>query len=296
MRSFPHLLAARQRWGLLPVNLRAVLFVSVGAILLTIMAVFVKILGERLHTAQLMFSRALIGFLIFAPLLIAKDGIDVIRTKRPGMHFQRGFWGACGNYCFFFGITHLVLADAMALQFSRPLFMILLAFLFLGEVAGRQRIAVTFAGFCGILIMLQPFSGGFDPNGIVAVAGAVFGGMVVISIKKLGTTEPTRRIIFYYAFYTTLFSAIPAYLYWIPPTWEEVPVLVLIGILGIMGQSCITHGFTLGEATVTVPFDYMRIVYSAIFGVLLFAEVPSWWSIVGATLIVGSNLYLLKRG
>jgi len=130
----------------------------------------------------------------------------------------------------------------------------------------------------------------------VAVAGAVFGGMVVISIKKLGTTEPTRRIIFYYAFYTTLFSAIPAYLFWIPPTWEEAPVLVLIGILGIMGQSCITHGFTLGEATVTVPFDYMRIVYSAIFGVLLFAEVPSWWSIVGAILIVGSNLYLLKRG
>ena len=186
------------------------LFVSVGAILLTIMAVFVKILGERLHTAQLMFSRALIGFLIFTPLLIAKDGIDVIRTKRSGMHFQRGFWGACGNYCFFFGITHLVLADAMALQFSRPLFMILLAFLFLGEVAGRQRIAVTFAGFCGILIMLQPFGGGFDPNGIVAVAGAVFGGMVVISIKKLGTTEPTRRIIFYYAFYTTLFFGNPS--------------------------------------------------------------------------------------
>ena len=77
--------------GLLPVNLRAVLFVSgYCGILLTIMAVFVKILGERLHTAQLMFSRALIGFLIFTPLLIAKDGIDVIRTKHS-VYFQRGF-------------------------------------------------------------------------------------------------------------------------------------------------------------------------------------------------------------
>ena len=73
----------------------------------------------------------------------------------------------------------MVLADAMALQFSRPLFMILLAFLFLGEVAGRQRIAVTFAGFCGILIMLQPFGGGFDPNGIVAVTGAVAAAVAV---------------------------------------------------------------------------------------------------------------------
>ena len=174
--------------------------------------------------------------------------------------------------------------------------MIILAFLFLGEVAGMRRIAVTLVGFAGIVIMLRPFAGGFDPDGIVAVAGAVFGGLVVISIKKLSNTEPTRRIIFYYAFYTALFSAIPAAYFWITPTWAEVWVLLLIGILGILGQSCITHGFTLGEATVTVPFDYMRIVYSAIFGILLFAEIPNWWSVAGAALIVGSNLYLMRRG
>lgn len=259
------------------------------------MAVFVKVLGERLHSAQLMFSRALIGFLIFAPWLLAKDGIQVIRTKRQGMHLQRGFWGACGNYCFFYAITHMVLADAMALQFSRPLFMILLAFLFLGEIAGNRRIAATVVGFAGILVMLRPFGAGFDPDGIVAVSGAVFGGMVVISIKKLATTEPTRRIIFYYAFYMALFSAIPAAWFWVTPTWSECWVLVLIGFLGILGQSCITHGFTLGEATVTVPWDYMRIVYSGIFGIFLFAEIPSWWSIVGAVMVVTGNLYLLKR-
>ena len=118
------------RWALLSSRVRAILFVSAGALLLTVMAVFVKILGERLHPAQLMFSRAMIGFLIFAPWLLLRDGLDVIRTNRPGMHLMRGFWGSCGNYCFFFAITHLVLADAMALQFSRPLFMIVLAFCF----------------------------------------------------------------------------------------------------------------------------------------------------------------------
>lgn len=288
--------ALQQSWSLLSPKVRAILFVSLGALLLTVMAVFVKILGARLHPAQLMFCRALIGFLIFAPWLLAKDGIDVIRTARPAMHLQRGFWGACGNYCFFYGVTHLVLADAMALQFSRPLFMIVLAFLFLGEVAGARRITVTLVGFAGILVMLRPFGGGFDPDGLVAVAGALFGGLVVICIKKLSSTEPTRRIIFYYAFYTALFSAGPAMWFWIHPTWPEVWVLVLIGFLGILGQSCITQGFTLGEATVTVPFDYMRIVYSGIFGILLFAEIPSWWSVAGAALIVGSNLYLMRRG
>lgn len=284
------------RWERLSGNVQAVICVSAGAVLLTVMAVFVKILGHRFHPAELMFCRSMIGFLLFAPLLVAREGLNVIRTMRPGMHLLRGFWGACGNYCFFYAITHMVLADAMALQFSRPLFMIVLAFLFLGEVAGMRRIAGTFAGFAGILIMLRPFGGGFDPDGLVAVAGALFGGLVVICIKKLSSSEPTRRIIFYYAFYTTLFSAIPAAIFWVTPGWGDAGVLLLIGFLGICGQSCLTHGFTLGEATVTVPFDYMRIVYSGIFGVLLFAEIPSWWSVAGASLIVGSNLYLMRRG
>ena len=105
------------------------------------------------------------------------------------------------------------------------------------------------------------------------------------------------------AFYTGIFgntlatyAPIPAVIFWTTPTWNEIWILILIGFLGILGQSCITHGFTLGEATITVPFDYMRIVYSAIFGVLLFAEVPSWWSVGGAILIIASNLYLLRRG
>ena len=124
----------------------------------------------------------------------------------------------------------------------------------------------------------------------------------VLSLRKQEFIEacislglPTRRIIFYYAFYMMLFSAIPAAFFWTHPTRDEVWVLILIGFLGILGQSCITHGFTVGEATITVPFDYMRIVYSAIFGILLFAEIPSWWSVAGAALIVGSNLYLIKR-
>jgi len=282
-------------WARMSPNLKAVILVSVGAILLTVMAVFVKILGARLHSAQLMFSRAMIGFLLFAPLLLLREGVNVIWTARPGMHLARGFFGACGNYCFFYAITHMVLADAMALQFSRPLFMIILAFLFLGEVAGFRRIAVTVAGFAGILVMLRPFGGGFDPDGLVAVAGALFGGLVVIAIKKLASTEPTRRIIFYYAFYTAAFSAIPAALVWVNPTGIEWAMLLLIGFLGILGQSSITQGFTMGEATITVPFDYMRIVYSGIFGILLFQEIPTWWSVAGAALIVGSNLYLMRK-
>ena len=258
------------------------------------MAVFVKLLGERIHSFEIMFFRAAIGLAVFAPWLIAREGLDVVRTVRPGLHLWRGFVGACGNICFFYAITHMLLADAMALQFSRPLLMIVLAALFLGEAAGYRRTAVAIAGFCGIVMMLRPFGAGFDPDGLVAVTGALFGGLVVISIKKLATTEPTRRIIFYYALYTTFFSAVPAAFVWTLPNAGDLAVLVLIGLLGIVGQSCITHGFALGEATVTVPFDYMRIIYSAIFGIILFAEIPDVWSIAGAAIIIASNLLLIR--
>ena len=282
-------------WKGAPCNLRAVILVSVGAFLLTIMAIFVKHLGETMHSAQLLFFRALIGLLVFAPWLLARESVSILKTGRSLMHLQRGFWGACGNFCFFYAITHLALADAMALQFSRPLFMMVLAFLFLSEGITAQRIGATILGFLGIIIMLKPFGGEYDANGLVGVAGAVFGGLVVITIKKLATTEPTRRIIFYYALYTSIFSAIPALNFWVMPTFSESLVIILIGLLGIIGQTFITHGFTLGEATITVPFDYMRIVYSAIFGVILFSEIPSYWSALGASLIILSNLYLLRR-
>ena len=95
------------------------------------------------------------------------------------MHFVRGVIGTLGNICFFWTLTHMLLADAMALQFSRPLFMIPLALLFLGEVAGLRRTAITLVGFAGIALYARPFTAGFDPGAFVGAAGALFGALIV---------------------------------------------------------------------------------------------------------------------
>ena len=100
----------------------------------------------------------------------------------------------------------MLLADAMALQFARPLFMIPLALIFLGEIAGWRRSTVVVVGFIGILFYARPFTQGFDPNAFVGATGALFGALVVICIKRLQSTEPTRVIMFYYAFWNALFA------------------------------------------------------------------------------------------
>jgi len=100
-------------------------------------------------------------------------------------------------------------------------------------------------------------------------------------------------IMFYYALWNALFALIPAALFWVTPTLPQLALLTVVGILGIGGQSLITHGLTMGEATVLVPLDYSRIIYSAALGYLLFNEIPGPWSFAGMALIVACSLYLV---
>jgi drug/metabolite transporter (DMT)-like permease len=292
-------MAARARWAAMTPTAQGAVLVSIGSLTLVAMAMLVKFLGSRLSSFEILFFRSLIGFCFVLPLF-ARDPLEPFRTKRFGMHFFRGSSGALGNACFFWTITHMALADSMALQFSRPLFMMPLAFLFLGEIAGWRRSMVALVGFAGILFYARPFTSGFDPTAFVGASGALFGGLVVLGIKSLSKTEPTRVIMFYYGVWNTVFALVPAVFLWVTPTAPELALLVVIGFLGIAGQSMITHGFTKGDATALVPLDYSRIVYSALLGFLVFSEVPDRWNFAGMALIVAASLYLVitdkKRG
>ena len=146
--------------------MRGAFLVSGGAITLTIMALFVKQLGRDMSPLQIQFFRAVVGLAVVLPLF-RHDFVEPFRTKRPILHMTRGFLGASANACLFWGITHLLLADAMALQFARPLWTIPVAMIFLSEFAGLRRTAIAMIGFAGILIYARPFTAGFDPNALV---------------------------------------------------------------------------------------------------------------------------------
>jgi drug/metabolite transporter (DMT)-like permease len=271
---------------------RGALLVSAGSLTLVVMGMVVKVLGERIPTIEILFFRSLIGFFFVVPVF-ARDPLAPLRTGRQGMHFLRGGIGTIGNILFFWTLTHMLLADAMALQFSRPLFMIPLAMLFLGELVGWRRGIVTLIGFLGIVVYSRPFTAGFDPGVFVGAAGALTGALVIVCIKRLSTTEPTPVIMFYYAFWTAMLSAVPALWLWVTPSWFEFSLLAAVGFLGIFGQWMITHGWTLGDTTALAPLDYLRIVYSALLGWLVFGELPGPWSYAGMALIVASSLYLV---
>lgn len=271
---------------------RGAALVSMGSLTLVVMGIVVKVLGARIPAVEILFFRSAVGFCFVLPVFV-RDPLAPLRTRRMGMHFVRGAFGTLGNVLFFWTLTHMLLADAMALQFSRPLFMIPLAVAMLGEVVGWRRSIVTVIGFVGIVVYARPFTAGFDANVLVGAGGALVGAAVVICIKRLATSEPTPVIMFYYAFWTAALSLAPAAWLWVTPTLPELLLLVAVGFLGIFGQWMITHGWTLGEATALAPLDYSRIVYAAVLGYLLFGEIPGSLSLVGMALIVAASLYLV---
>lgn len=285
--------ALSSRWARIPANSRGAALVAVGAILLVGMASLVKHLGQTLPLFEIIFVRCLAGLVLMLPLFLRMGG-RLVRTQRPVMHFARGTVGTLGNLCGYYAVTHMTIADAITIQFSRPLFMIIVAGLVLGEVVGMRRATVTMVGFVGIALITQPFGGGFQPAALVAAAGAFVGTLVVLTVKLLSRTEQTTTIMFYFSVWTTLLSLAPALFFWVTPTWPELALLVLTGVFGIVGQSCFTHGIATGETTFVMPFDYLRIVYSLIIGLLFFAEVPDVWSIAGIMVIVGSGFYLVR--
>ncbi len=274
-------------------NLRAVAFIAMGGFLLIIMASLVKHLGQSLPALQVLFIRSLAGLLMILPV-VWRAGFGILKSKRMGMHTTRGLVGFVGNVCFFYALINLAIADTVTIQFSRPLIMVVVAAIFLGEAVGARRAVATALGFVGIMMITRPFGEGFDPWVLSAIGGALFGTLVVVCVKMLSRTESTLVIMSYYAFYTTLFSLIPAIFIWQAPSLMEWGLLLLTGTLSIIGQSMFTHGIGLGETSFVMPFDYLRIVYSFALGMVWFGEVPGLWSFAGAAVIICASLYLLR--
>ncbi len=283
----------KAKWSHLPANIRGAGCVAAGGFLLIVMASLVKHLGQSLPAFEVVFVRFLSGLIVILPV-VWRLGFGILRTRRLGLHMTRGVVGFFGNLCFFFALIHMAIGDTVTIQFSRPLVMVVIAALFLGEVVGKRRGALTVIGFSGVLLITRPFGDGFEPWALVALTGTIFATLVVITVKLLTRTEQTVVIMFYFALTTTALSLIPAVLTWQTPTWAELGLLFLTGVLGIVGQSMFTHGIGLGETSFVLPFDYLRIVYAFAFGAIMFSEVPDIWGAAGAAVIVVSSLYLLK--
>lgn len=284
----------RERWAKLPANVRGALWMLLAGVGFTGMAVCIKLAGQTLPVFELVVLRALFALLVISPA-IWKAPRGYFATSRPGAHLLRCIFGMCGVVTMMLALTHLDLALATTLGFTRTLFMIILAVLFLNEIVRWRRTVATLVGFLGVIVCVQPGAGGFDPWTLVGVIAALFSAGVTTMIKRLTSTEPPLRILVWSYVVMSLMALGPTIYYWKTPNLVELGYIAALGVFSVWGQSCMVNSLRVGEATAVAPFEYSRLLFAALIGFFVFAEVPADSTWMGMALIVTSTLYIAIR-
>ncbi len=284
----------RDRFHRLPGNIQGAAWLVLGGLCYTIVNALIKYLCLNLPFNEVAFFRCALGLVIVVPGLLRHRFVQ-LRSKRHGAHFWRAVLGSVSMLVGFFVLTKLALADATAMGFTTPLFVIIIAAVALGEKIRWRRWSATAVGFIGVLIMMRPGSHGFDPFLLLALGGAALSAMAVCVIKNLTGSENSSTVLILMTLWGALFLAVPAIIVWQTPTVTEWLLLLALGTMATLGQSCIIQAYSAGEATAVAPFDYLRLPFSVMVGLWFFAETPSIWTLVGALVIIGSTLYIARR-
>ena len=287
--------AHRARFNALPPNVQGALWLLASAFLFTIMQTIAKHLGQRLDPFQVSLARAFFGLLVIVPFLMrAGFGEGGIKTNVLPLQLLRGVVGTSAMFCGFYAVTYMPLADAQSLNFARGLFLVPLAIIFLKEQVGGRRIAAMAVGFLGVVIMLRP-TGDIEAVALIALLGAVLVAFATVLVKIVSRHDAPVTLMFYTGFVGTFVAIVPAWFNWVPPTPTEYLLLVLVGVLGATAHNCFIRGYAIGDATAVAPFEYTSLIFAAIAGVIIFSDLPDVYTILGAAIIVGASLYIVRR-
>lgn len=253
-----------------------------------------KQLTAEIHSFELNFFRCLFGLVALAPIFVS-HGTSIVRTRCWRLHLGRGLFGGVGQICVYFALTYLPLAVVTAVTYTRPLWLVVLAVLFLGESVRWRRWTAIAVGFMGVLIVARPSLEGLGFPLAVLVFSTLCHSSAHVFLKKSTAIDPPATIVFWYLVISTFVGAVPTIFVWVTPTLEQFGWLALTGVLYVVGQGFITLAFRAGEATAIAPFDYVRLLYAIAFDIVLFTTWPDAWTIVGSLVIVGSTLYIARR-
>ena len=268
-----------------------------SAMMLALMFAGVKWAGQHgVSVLESLFYRQ-VGTAICATAWVALGpGFASLRTRRVGAHAVRMSIGLVAMGLNFLAITVLPLAEATAIGFSVPIFATLLAALVLGEPTGRWRWGAILAGFVGVLVIVQPGSGHIATyGGLVAVGAALSTACATIAIRRLGATEAAATTVFWFA----VTSLLPLSLVMLfvgkahdPSTYAVIAALSLAG--GI-AQLALTGSLRLAPVALVMPMDYSSLLWATVLGWLIFQQVPSQWTWIGAPIVIAAGLVILWR-
>ncbi|HAV09986.1 MAG TPA: EamA family transporter [Rhodobacteraceae bacterium] len=273
--------------------LKAALWMSGAILSFSTMAVAGRAAAFDLDTFEIMFYRSCIGFLVVLAVASVAGTLPQIRAQKLGLHAARNLAHFSGQNLWFYAITVIPLAQVFALEFTSPLWVLLLSPLILGEKLTSARMLAGLLGFVGILIVARPSPESFNSGILTAALAAVGFALSALFTRRLTRTETITCILFWLTFMQIGFGLIAAGYDgdMALPSAQTLPWLVLIGFAGLLAHFCLTSALAIAPATIVVPIDFIRLPAIAVVGALVYGEALDPWVFVGAVVIFGANYW-----
>jgi drug/metabolite transporter (DMT)-like permease len=269
----------------------------IGAMLsFSLMAVSGRELATSLNTFEIMLYRSIIGFLIVLVIGYFAKTLGEIKGNRLGLHLFRNFAHFSGQNLWFLAVAYIPFSQLFALEFSTPVWVALLAPLFLGEALTRQRGLAVIMGFAGVLIVARPDINQFDFAIVAAVACAICFAGSMMATKKLTSDQSITCILFWLTLMQLAMGLLAtAFIGTITfPEGINITWIVIVGVGGLTAHFCITNALALAPAIIVVPLDFMRLPLISVIGFLAYGEAFELPILLGAVTIFIAIILNLK--
>ena len=253
-----------------------------------------KYLMKEIGPAQTIWARYTVQAILVTVLILPKINVYG-RTKYPKLQFLRSVALMMATTLFFFAFSRLGLAEASAIFNISPVLITLGAFLFLREQIGPRRVIGILVSLLGALIIIRPGSGVFTIYAILPLGAAIFYSTYSLATRFVGTDESPWTSLFYSAIFGAICYSIYIVFNWNPMSNNALLLTIIIGLFGTAGHICLIRALTLGEASLVAPFIYTNLLFTTIWGVVLFGNFPDFWTIAGALIIVAAGIYVWAR-
>ena len=295
-------------------QLKGMAYLIVGIAIFSVQDLIIKLLSGDYPVHQAMTIRSITATPLLLLLVAYEGGLGAIVARRPGALALRGLIMFCAYTAYYLGLAAMPIATCVALFFTAPLFITILAMPLLGERVGPRRWMAVLVGFAGMLMMLRPNSDVFDWTSLLPVAAALCYGLSQIMARRLGTFDQASVMAFYgncvFLVGGLVLSAIfgsgtfadeenrsLAFLLrgWVTPTLTDLLLMMACGVVAAAALFLLTHAYTIAEANTIAPFEYTALVWGVLYGWLFWNELPDSWTWVGIVVIMAAGLFILQR-
>jgi drug/metabolite transporter (DMT)-like permease len=272
-------------------TIRAAIWMMGAIFSFTTMAIAGRELSATFDTFEIMLYRSAIALALVLVIIYASGAYRQIGTDAWRSHFIRNVFHFTGQNLWFYAVSVIPLAQVFALEFSSPLWVLLLSPFLLGERLTMIRVVAAIMGFIGILIVARPQIGNLNPGVLAAASCAIFFGLTYVFTKRLTRSQSIAAIMLYLSGWQLVFGLITAGYdgYIAMPSIAEIPLLALIAICGLLAHFCITKALNIAPATVVAPFDFIRLPLIAVVAMLIYNEAIDLWVFIGAIIIFAGN-------